>query len=91
VAKQMQYISLNRASQDPRYKNFPELQEEKYNSMLSFPISDKQEIYGVINVNSTTMKTFSEDEIYFVSIIANLILSAVKLRRRFATADRGAA
>jgi transcriptional regulator with GAF, ATPase, and Fis domain len=88
VAKQRQYISLNRASQDPRYKNFPELQEEKYNSMLSFPVADKQEVFGVINVNSTTMKTFSEDEIYFVSIIANLILSAVKLRKRFASGDR---
>jgi len=59
--------------------------------MLSFPISDKQEVFGVINVNSTTMKTFSDDEIYFVSIIANLILSAVKLRKRFASGDRGVA
>lgn len=82
VAKERQYISLSRASQDPRYKMFPELQEEKYNSMLSFPIADKQEVYGVINLNSTSMKTFSQDEIYFISIIANLILSAVKLRKR---------
>jgi len=43
---------------------------------------------GVINLNSTTMKTFSDDEIYFISIIANLILSAVKLRKRFAASDR---
>ncbi len=91
VARDRQHISLTRASQDPRYKNFPELQEEKYNSMLSFPIADKQDVYGVINVNSTTMKTFSDDEIYFVSIIANLILSAVKLRKRFAQADKGQA
>ena len=91
VARERQYISLSSASQDPRYKNFPELQEEKYHSMLSFPIADKQELFGVINVNSTTMKTFSEDEIYFVSIIANLILSAVKLRKRFAASDRGVA
>ncbi len=86
VAKDKQYISLSRASQDPRYKNFSELQEEKYNSMLSFPISDKKEIYGVINLNSTSMKTFSDDEIYFVSIIANLILTAVKLRLKVAAA-----
>ena len=88
VAKERQHISLSRASQDPRYKMFPELQEEKYNSMLSFPIADKQDIYGVINLNSTSMKTFSQDEIYFISIIANLILSAVKLRKR---AERSAA
>ncbi len=85
VARDKQHISLSRASQDPRYKYFPELQEEKYNSMLSFPITDKKDIYGVINLNSTSMKTFSEDEIYFVSIIANLILTAVKLRNKVAS------
>lgn len=84
VARDKQHISLTRASQDPRYKYFAELQEEKYNSMLSFPIADKKEVCGVINLNSTSMKTFSDDEIYFVSIIANLILTAVKLRQKMA-------
>lgn len=88
VARNREYISLNRASQDPRYKNFPELQEEKYNAMLSFPIADQSELFGVINLNSTSIKTFSEDEIYYVSIIANLILTALKLRRKFAAAAR---
>lgn len=78
-------MSLSNASLDSRYKNFPELHEEKYNSMLSFPIADKQDIYGVINLNSTSMKTFTNDEIYFISIIANLILTAVKLRQNFAS------
>lgn len=86
VAKTAQHIALTRASQDPRYKHFPELQEEKYNSMLSFPIGGSNEVVGVINLNSTSMKTFQEDEIYFVSIIANLILTAVKLRNKVASA-----
>lgn len=80
VAKTGELISLNSASQDPRYKIFAQLQEEKYNAMLSCPIADKQDIYGVINLNTTSIKNFSEDEIYYVSIIANLILTAVKLR-----------
>jgi len=84
VAKERQHISLSRASQDPRYKNFPELHEEKYNSMLSFPMNDSSDLYGVINLNSTSMKSFPEDEIYFVSIIANLILTAVKIRQKAA-------
>lgn len=91
VAKERQHISLNKASQDPRYKNFAELQEERYNAMLSFPIADKGTTYGVINLNSTSIKTFSEDEIYYVSIIANLILTAVKLRRKVATGAAAAA
>lgn len=81
VARTREHIAISRASQDPRYKSFPQLQEEKYNAMLSFPIADKQELYGVINLNTTSIKTFSEDEIYYVTIIANLILTAVKLRR----------
>ena len=91
VAKEKQYLALTHASQDPRYKQFPELQEEKYNSMLSFPIADKKDVYGVINLNSTSMKTFSEDEIYFTSIIANLILTAVKLREKVAAGKNQAA
>jgi signal transduction protein with GAF and PtsI domain len=84
VAKEGKCISLSQASNDPRYKPFSELQEEKYNSMLSYPIGNKTAVYGVINLNSTSMKTFNEDEIYFVSIIANLILTAVKLRKKVA-------
>ncbi|KAA0891433.1 GAF domain-containing protein [Oryzomonas rubra] len=89
VAKEMQPINLSRASQDPRYKVFPELNEEKYNSMLSFPITDKKDVYGVINLQTTSMRSFPEDEIYFVSIIANLILSAIKLRQKVASAKNG--
>jgi len=85
VAREMQPLNLSKASQDPRYKVFPELNEEKYNSMLSFPITDKKDVYGVINLQTTSMRSFPEDEIYFVSIIANLILSAIKLRQKVAS------
>jgi signal transduction protein with GAF and PtsI domain len=64
------------------------VQEEKYDSMPSLPIADEQELFGVINVNGSTMKTFSEHEIYFTFSIAILILSAVQLRKRFATTER---
>jgi len=36
------------------------------------------------------MRSFPEDEIYFVSIIANLILSAIKLRQRVASTKKAA-
>jgi len=90
VAREMQPLNLSRASQDPRYKVFPELNEEKYNSMLSFPITDKKDIYGVINLQTTSMRSFPDDEIYFVSIIANLILSAIKLRQKVASSRNAA-
>jgi transcriptional regulator with GAF, ATPase, and Fis domain len=82
VARDMCPLNLANASRDPRFKVFPELNEEKYNAMLSFPITDRKDIYGVINLQTTSVRHFPEDEIHFVSIIAILILSAVKLRRR---------
>ena len=82
VAREMQPLNLANASLDPRFKVFPELNEDKYNAMLSFPLTDKKDIYGVINLQTTSVRHFTEDEIHFVSIIANLILSAIKLRSR---------
>jgi transcriptional regulator with GAF, ATPase, and Fis domain len=82
VAGEMQPLNLSNASRDPRFKVFPELNEDKYNAMLSFPITDKKYCYGVINLQSTSVRHFTEDEIHFVSIVANLILSAIKLRRK---------
>lgn len=82
VATEMQPLNLSNASRDPRFKVFPELNEDKYNAMLSFPITDKKDIYGVINLQTTSVRHFTEDEIHFASIIANLILSAIKLRRK---------
>jgi hypothetical protein len=46
--------------------------------MLSFPIADKPDLYGVINLNATAIRAFAENEIYYVSSIANPIVAAVK-------------
>jgi putative methionine-R-sulfoxide reductase with GAF domain len=81
VARDREHIALSHASRDPRYRYFPELREEKYNTMLSFPIKDKDQLYGVINYNSTSMKTFHNENLYFISIINNLIMAAIKLRQ----------
>jgi transcriptional regulator with GAF, ATPase, and Fis domain len=82
VAQEMQPLNLANASRDPRFKVFPELNEERYNAMLSFPITDRKAIYGVINLQTTSVHHFPEDEIHFVSTISNLVLSAIKLRQR---------
>ena len=72
VAREMQPLNLSNASRDPRFKVFQELNEDKYNAMLSFPITDKKEIYGVINLQTTSVRHFPEDEIHFVSTISHL-------------------
>ncbi|MBI5410190.1 MAG: GAF domain-containing protein [Nitrospirae bacterium] len=71
-------------SNDSRYRFFPETKEEQYKikTMYSYPIFSGTEPFGVLNAQTVVSRDFSEDEIYFVSVIANLILGAVKMRKR---------
>ncbi len=71
-------------SKDPRYRYFPETKEEQYKikTMYSYPIFSGEEPFGVLNAQTVVTREFKEDEIYFVSVIANLILGAVKMRKR---------
>src|SRR3970040_285389 len=69
-------------SKDPRYKKFAELREKDYKSMLSHPIIHKGDLFGVLNVQTVDIKEFQEDEIYFVSVIANMLLGAIRIRKK---------
>ena len=50
--------------------------------MYSYPIFSGAEPFGVLNAQTVVKREFREDEIYFVSVIANLILGAVKMRKK---------
>lgn len=71
-------------SRDERYRYFPETKEEQYRikTMYSYPFFLGEKPFGVLNAQTVVSREFSEDEIYFVSVIANLILGAVKMRKR---------
>ncbi|HBO84021.1 MAG: histidine kinase [Deltaproteobacteria bacterium GWC2_42_11] len=81
AAKEGKPIIVKDVSSDPRYKKFAELREKDYTTMLSHPIIHKGELFGVLNVQTVAPKEFQEDEIYFISIITNLILGAIRIRR----------
>ena len=49
--------------------------------MYSYPIFSGEEPFGVLNAQTRGLREFKEDEIYFVSTIANLVLGAVKMRK----------
>jgi len=82
AAKQGSLIYVKDVSKDPRYKKFSELREQNYTSMLSHPITHKGELFGVLNVQTIAPKEFQEDEIYFVSVIANMLLGAIRIRKK---------
>ncbi|MBI5599620.1 MAG: GAF domain-containing protein [Deltaproteobacteria bacterium] len=77
-------ILVQDISRDPRYRFFPEIKEEQYRikTMYSYPIFSGDEPFGVLNAQTIVLREFKEDEIYFISVVANLILGAVKMRKR---------
>ncbi len=77
-------LLIEDVSKDPRYKFFPETREEQYKikTMYSYPIFSGAEPFGVLNVQTVVTKEFTDDEIAFVSVVANLILGAVKMRKK---------
>lgn len=81
AAKEGHPIYVKDVSKEPRYKRFPELREREYTTMFSHPIFYRGQLYGVLNVQTVKPKEFAEDEIYFISIIANLILGAMRIRK----------
>ncbi|MEK6531887.1 MAG: GAF domain-containing protein [Deltaproteobacteria bacterium] len=84
AVKEKTPLYIDDISNDRRYKYFKETKEEQYKikSMYSYPIFSGDEPFGVLNAQTVVVREFTDDEKYFVSVIANLILGAVKMRKR---------
>ncbi len=77
-------LLIEDVSTDERYHFFPETKEEQYKikSMYTYPIFSGDEPFGALNIQTVVTKEFTDDELSFVAVVANLILGAVKLRKR---------
>ncbi len=71
-------------SVDERYKFFSETKEEQYKikTMYSYPLMNGDDPVGVLNAQTVVVREFTEDELYFISVIANIVLGAVKMRKK---------
>ncbi len=83
VARERKHVAVIRnAFQDHRFKYFPEIQEEKYESMLSVPLVAKGEILGVINVRTIRPHAYTKTQVRLLSGIANQVAGAIEKTRR---------
>lgn len=71
VAQYKQPVSLEVASEDPRYKLVPMTGEERYKSLLAVPIMFNSECIGVMTVQTVEPHLYSEDEVTLLSTISN--------------------
>ncbi len=84
VAKESKSVAIKEnAYQDPRFKNFGILPEDKYEAFLSVPIIYKKKAIGVVNVQHKQPHEYSEGTISLISIIAQQIGGVIENARLY--------
>jgi signal transduction protein with GAF and PtsI domain len=79
VAEKKKRVAISRhASDDPRFKLFHNLPEDRYESFLSVPIELKNELIGVLNIHHRKAHTHKDSEIALAQTIAHEIAGAIE-------------
>jgi len=78
------------ASDDPRFKFFHNLPEDRYQAFVSVPIMAKNEVVGIINVQHKRSRRYRSDELALLSTIANQVGGAIENARLYAETMRKA-
>ncbi|TAJ07779.1 MAG: GAF domain-containing protein [Nitrospirae bacterium] len=78
------------ANDDPRFKFFHNLPEDRYQAFVSVPILTKKEVVGVINVQHKRPKRYQPDELALLTTIANQVGGAIENARLYAEMSRKA-
>jgi len=76
-------VAVLEASKDERVQYPEEAKREGIASILSAPITLRDEIIGVIRLYTTEPRHFTPDDIYFVSAVANLGAIALENAKRY--------
>src|SRR5437773_1224098 len=79
-----------KAYEDPRFKSFSSLPEDKYESFLSVPILSKGELTGVINLQRKKVHEYSDSEIELLSTISKQVSGSIENARLYLEASRRA-
>jgi GAF domain-containing protein len=77
------------AGRDPRFKYVPEIDEERFQSLVSVPMLDREgEPIGTITLHTEAPREFSESEVEFLASSGALVAGAVENARLYAEARR---
>jgi signal transduction protein with GAF and PtsI domain len=91
VAQERKPIAIPReAYRHPRFKLYPDLREEEYESMLAVPLLARNEVFGVISVRTRAPKEYQQDEIRLLSGIASHLAGALNQLSRIEQLERTA-
>jgi two-component sensor histidine kinase/putative methionine-R-sulfoxide reductase with GAF domain len=77
-----------KAHLDPRFKQFANLHEEGYESILAVPILAREQLAGALNVRTKLPRVFSDDEIGLLEAIAAQVAQTIVHAQLYAEAQR---
>ncbi|OSP56227.1 phosphoenolpyruvate--protein phosphotransferase [Pseudoruegeria sp. SK021] len=79
VARNSRAINTANAPQEPGFRFMPETGEEIFSSFLGVPIQRLGQRMGVLVVQSKAARSFSEDEIYALEVVAMVLAEMTEL------------
>ncbi|ABL99071.1 phosphoenolpyruvate--protein phosphotransferase [Shewanella amazonensis] len=83
VAQREEAINLADAHLHPRFKLFPEANEDEYRAFLAAPIIYQKQLLGVIVVQQAKARQFNEgEEAFLMTLAAQLAMAIRGLKRR---------
>ncbi|HVS85712.1 MAG TPA: GAF domain-containing protein, partial [Gaiellaceae bacterium] len=77
-----------RAHLDPRFKQFPNLPEEEYESILAVPILARERLAGALNVRTLHPREYTPEEIELLQAIAGQVAQSIVHAQLFAQTQR---
>jgi len=77
VLEQMKPVHVAQMQSHPRFKPFPQTNEDSLSSLLGVPLIEHRQPFGVLLVHTIEPRDFSEDEISVLTTIASQISSLV--------------
>ena len=79
----------SQANVDERFKNFPNLPEDEYESILAVPILARAErLEGALNVRTREPREFTADEIDLLLVIATQVAQSIEHAKLYEEAQR---
>ncbi len=73
---------------DPRFKQFPNLPEDEYESILAVPIHARDTLEGALNVRTRAPRAFTDAEIELLVAIASQVAQTIAHARLYERAQR---
>ena len=89
--KELKHVVLEKASQHPEFKYFPDAGEDPFECFLAVPIRRGVERIGVLVLQRESPKKFSEAEVHMVLALTSQLAGAVESARALLALQNGSA